>query len=210
MHQEAKWFLKYRTYAGADCMEHLLALSEEMEVVAKQGSFEFKETLMCGDKENADGEPHKVLGLIWETEADPLRVDMKLNLGAKGAGLHLMDNIEPDDEPEKALPEVIMKRELWRVAQGQCDPLGLLCAFTIRFKVLMQSMVGRASGKVVGSDEPVPTGTNKEFRQVDSHLAELRAITFPRAVKRKEAVVGKPMLMIFGDGSTTTASCALA
>jgi hypothetical protein len=63
--------------------------------------------------------------------------------------------------------------------------------------------------RVIGWDEPVPASTNKEFRQVISHLAELPAMTFPRAVKPREAVVGKPMLMIFGDGSTT-ASCALA
>jgi hypothetical protein len=67
--------------------------------------------------------------------------------------------------------------------QSQYYPLGLLCAFSIRFKVLMQSMVQEASGKVTGWDEPVPEGTNKEFQQVVSHLAELRAITFPRAAK---------------------------
>jgi hypothetical protein len=120
-----------------------------------------------------------------------------------------MDNVELDNKPEKALPEVITKRELWRVAQSQNDPLGLLCGFTIRFKVLMRSMAEEASGRVIGWDEPVPAGTNKEFRQVVSHLADLHSVTFPRAVKPKEAVVGKPMLMIFGDGSTT-ASCALA
>jgi hypothetical protein len=212
--REAAWFLKNRTYvddatAGADSMERLRTLSEELEAVAKRGSFEFKETLMSGDKENADGEPHKVLGLIWETEADRLRVDVKLNLGAKKAGLHLMENVVLDEEPEKALPEVITKWELWRVAQGQYHPLGLLCAFTIRFKILVRSIAGEASQKVAGWDELVPTGTNEEFRKVVSHLGELRAITFPRAAKPKEEVVGKPMLLIFGDGSTA-ASCALA
>jgi hypothetical protein len=48
MHPEAAWFLKYRTYvddatARADSMECLWTLSEEMEVVAKQGGFEFKD-----------------------------------------------------------------------------------------------------------------------------------------------------------------------
>jgi hypothetical protein len=114
--REAAWFLQNRTYvddarAGADSMERLEALSGEMEAVAKRGGFEFKETLMSGDKEDENGEPHKVLGLIWETEADRLRVDVKRNLGAKKAGLHLMENIELGKEPEKALPEVITKRE---------------------------------------------------------------------------------------------------
>jgi hypothetical protein len=114
---EAVWFLQYQTYvddakAGADSMERLQTVSKEMEVVVKQGGFEFKETLMSGDKESTDGEPHKVLGLIWETKADRLRMDMKLNLGAKKGGLHLMGNVKLNDEPEKALPEVITKREL--------------------------------------------------------------------------------------------------
>ncbi len=151
-------------------MERLQALSEETEAVAKRGGFEFKETLMSGNKENADGEPHKVLGLIWETEADRLRVDVKLNLGAKKAGLHLMENVVLEDEPEKVLPEVVTKRELWRVAQGQYDPLALLCSFTIRFKILMRSLVEEASHKVVSWDKLVPAATNKEFRRVVSHL----------------------------------------
>jgi hypothetical protein len=84
-----------------------------------------------------------------------------------------------------------------------------LCAFTIRFKILMRSIVGETSQKVTGWDDPVPAGTNEEFRRVISHLGELRAITFPRAVKPKEEVVGKPMLLIFGDRSRA-AICSLA
>jgi hypothetical protein len=47
--------LKNRTYvddatAGADSMERLRALSEEMEAIMKRGGFEFKETLMSGDR----------------------------------------------------------------------------------------------------------------------------------------------------------------
>jgi hypothetical protein len=106
--REAAWFLQNRTYvddatAGADSMERLEALSKEMEAVAKRGGFEFKETLMSGDKEDENGEPHKVLGLIWETEADRLKVDVKLNLGAKKANLHLMENIELNEGSPEGL-----------------------------------------------------------------------------------------------------------
>ncbi len=123
--------------------------------------------------------------------------------------MHLKENIELSEKPEKALPEAITKRELWRVAQGQYDPLGLLCVFTIRFKILMRNIVGEGPQRVSGWDKPVPANVNKEFREVVTHLGGLRAITFPRAAKPKEEVVGKPMLLIFGDGSTL-ASCALA
>jgi hypothetical protein len=91
-----------------------------------------------------------------------------------------------NEEPEKALPEVITKRELWRVAQGQYDPLGLLCAFTIRFKILMRNITGEGPPKVSGWDEPVQANVDKEFREVVTHLGELRAITFgPRNPRRK-------------------------
>jgi hypothetical protein len=89
-----------------------------------------------------------------------------------------MENVVLDKEPEKALPDVITKLELWRVAQAQDHPLGLLCAFTIRFKIMMRSSVEETSQKVAGWDEPVPAGPNEEFRRVVSHLGELRAITF--------------------------------
>ncbi len=56
---EAAWFLKFRTYmddatAGADTTARLRELSLEMETVARQEGFEFKETLMSGDKEKDD------------------------------------------------------------------------------------------------------------------------------------------------------------
>jgi hypothetical protein len=67
----------------------------------------------------------------------------------------------------------------------------------------MRGLVEETPNKVFGWDEFIPAGTNEEFGKVVSHLGELRA-------KGDEAqVVGKPMLLIFGDGSTM-ASCALA
>jgi hypothetical protein len=55
VYREAAWFLKNQTYAddataGADSMERLKTLSEELEAVAKRDGFEFKETLMSGTK----------------------------------------------------------------------------------------------------------------------------------------------------------------
>ncbi len=64
----------------------------------------------------------------------------------------------------------------------------------MRFKVLMRSLAEETTGRVVGWDEPVPEGTNKEFREVVKHLADLRAITFPRAAKPREPVIGKPIV----------------
>jgi hypothetical protein len=50
-----------------------------------------------------------VLGLRWETaEKEEISVDVKINYGAN-------------------LPNCITRRALWKVAQSQYDPLGLLC-----------------------------------------------------------------------------------
>ncbi|MFN9909801.1 MAG: hypothetical protein ACK56F_27405, partial [bacterium] len=126
-------------------MERLRALSKELEVVAKKGGFEFKETLMSGDSAADPNEPRKVLGLIWETQEDRLMVDVKLNLGPKRAGLKLEEDVDLTSNIEGDLPGLITKRELWRVAQGQYDPLGLLCAYTVRFKIVMRSLAEEQS-----------------------------------------------------------------
>jgi hypothetical protein len=64
------------------------------------------------------------------------------------------------------LPDVITKRELWRVAQGQYDPLGLLWGYTVRFKILMRSLAEKSTGPVIGWDENMPEGTKREFSEV--------------------------------------------
>ena len=63
---EASWFLKCRTYvddavAGAETMEKLRQLSAEVETVVARGGFQFKKTLMSGDKATGASEPRKVL-----------------------------------------------------------------------------------------------------------------------------------------------------
>jgi hypothetical protein len=136
-------------------------------------------------------------------------VDVKLNLGPKRAGLKLEEDVDLTSNIEGDLPGLITKRELWRVAQGQYDPLGLLCAYTVRFKIVMRSLAEEQSGRVVGWDEPVPPGTDKVFREIISHLGELRKISFPRSAQPLGKIKGKPILMVFGDGSVE-ASCALA
>jgi hypothetical protein len=94
--------LKYRMYVDdattrANTMVRLKALSFDMKAVGGQGSLIFKETLMSKDKETGDGKRHKVPGLIWKTERYQLRIDMKLNLGARKACLHLQENVELKD-----------------------------------------------------------------------------------------------------------------
>jgi hypothetical protein len=46
------------------------------------------------------------------------------------------------------------------------ESLGLLCPFTIRFKIIMRSLSGEEEGTRIGWDEPVPPAIEADFRQV--------------------------------------------
>ncbi len=142
---EPAWFLNYRTYvddvvAGLDTGKGMVELSGALETQAGRGGFQFKGTLMSGDAAADPSEPRKVLGLIWETQEDKLQVDVKLNTGGKVGGGRIQKDINLEGDLSRAIPGAITKRVLWRVAQGLYDPLGLLCAFTIRFKIVMRSL----------------------------------------------------------------------
>ena len=133
-----------RTYVGdategADTMEDLVWILRDLEDIVANGGFTFKETLMSADAEGEPENPKKVLGLIWETERDGLRIDVKVNFSEKQRGARTAPEADLEEEMEDFAPEVINKRVLWRVAQGQYDPLGLLCVFTIQFKLLMRT-----------------------------------------------------------------------
>ena len=215
--ERAAWFLKNRTYvddatAGADTMEELRQISADLEAIVVPGGFKFKETMMSGDKIKNEDEIGKVLGLRWNTEEDELSVDIKLNFGGKVKGAKLTPDADlENDDLELYAPEKITKRMLWRVAMAQYDPLGLLCGYTIKFKLLMRNMAEEA-GKVLGWDDEVGPKAEANFRQILEDMASLRQIKFKRSIKPPPSMgkwVGKPTLLVFGDGSRE-ASCALA
>ncbi len=80
---------------------------------------------MSGDPLWEDGELRKVLGLRCDTKRDEICMDIELNYGEKVKGAYLGEDA-PLTDPESALPQVITRRILWRVAQSQYDPLDLL------------------------------------------------------------------------------------
>ncbi len=134
---------------------------------------------MSGDAAANSSEPRKLLGLGWETHGDKLQVDVKLNTGGKVQGARVQEDIDLEGDLSKAIPGAITKRILWRVAQGQYDPLGLLCAFTIRFKIIMRGLSDEEEGAHIGWDDPVPASVESDFREVLEHLKDLKKSDFP-------------------------------
>jgi hypothetical protein len=124
---------------GASSSEKARQVSQDMEDILKNGGFRFKETVMSGDPLEKGGELRKVLGLRWDTQEDKICVDIKLNYGEKVKGAYLEEDA-PLADPESALPQVITRRVLWRVAQSQYDPLGLLSVYMVEWKLLMRKV----------------------------------------------------------------------
>ncbi len=149
--------------AGANTPDRLRGLSAELVAVAARGGFQFKETLMSGDAAADPSEPRKVLGLVWETQEDKLKVDVKLNTGGKVGGARIQEDIDLEGDLSMTIPGAITKRILWRVAQGQYDPLGILCAFTICFKIIMRGLSDKEEGARIGWDDPVPANVESDF-----------------------------------------------
>ena len=212
---EAQYFLKYRTYvddatAGADTQEDLERLSADLELIAGHGGFKFKKTLKSGDPADPDEELPKVLGLLWDTAEDKLQIDVKVNFGVKKKGAHTDPYADLEDDPVDFVPEVVTKRMLWRVAQAQYDPLGLLSVYTIKFKLLMRDLCSEELK--IQWDDPVTETAKERFMQLMDEMGDLRKTQFPRSLKPAESRgpwKEDPMLLVFGDGSTQ-ASCALA
>jgi hypothetical protein len=94
---------------------------------------------MTGDPLDDTGELRKVLELMWDTEKDEICVDVKLNYREKKKGANMEANAYLA-EPEVNLPSRITRRVLWRVTQSQCDPLGLLSIYMIRWKLLRRKV----------------------------------------------------------------------
>jgi hypothetical protein len=89
---------------------------------------------------------------------------------------------------------------VWRVAQAQYNPLGLISPFMIQFKLVMRSLCAE-DGKVAGWDEAIPDNVVTAFKKAMWGLRELKKISFPRTIQPSRRPVEAPLLLMFGDGS---------
>ena len=194
------------TLGGNKNKEKAKTTSANMDKIVAFGGFSYKNTIMSGDIQG-DGKPRKVLGLNWDTAADSLAVDAKVNLSSKKKGLRELPDVALDEVAEK-MPGEITKRIVWRIVLGQYDLLGLTSVFMIRLKLIMRDLTSE-SGRKLEWDQPIPSEVRDRFVSVVSMLEKVRKIAFPRCVQPLGSLEEDPELMMFGDGSKS-AFCALA
>ncbi len=109
-------------------------------------------------------------------------------------------------DPEVSLPNRITRQVLWRAAQSQYDPLGLLSVYMVRWKLLMRKVT--LKGKTGGWQSTLDPEEEEEFHGLLRDMDELRKIRFPRRVVTLEGQFKIPLLIVFGDGSRE-ACCSL-
>jgi len=194
------------TLGGGDDKDGALMISNNMNNIVSMGGFKYKNTIMSGDVQE-DGKPRKVLGLNWDTGADTLAIDVKVNLSGKKKGLRELPDVALDEVADM-MPKEITKRVVWRIVLGQFDLLGLTSVFMIRLKLIMRDLSGE-SGRKLEWDQPIPSEIRERFVSVLSMLKELRKISFPRCIKPDKTLDEEPELLMFGDGSKS-AFCTLA
>ena len=191
---------------GADTLEAARTLSEGMDRLVALGGFAYKDTVMSGDPA-VEGEERKVLGIRWDTAADQLAVDVKVNLSGRRKGLRLQPDLSLDALGD-SLPAQVTRRMVWRVVLGQYDLLGLVSVFLVRMKLVMRDLSGEEISKA-GWDAPIPPAVREEFLETLGHLAALRDLRFPRCIRPPGATAtAKPSMVCFVDGSQS-AFCTL-
>ena len=176
-------------------------LADDMDAVAKDGGFSFKNFTFSGD----DSPATKVLGLCWNPKDDTLYPDISFNCGRKVRGRKEQEDLRLEDV-ENEIPNPISKRRVWGMIMGVFDPLGLLAPLTVKLKLCLLEANTLEKDKKVGWDDPVDPDVRRSLVKAVSEIATAQKMTFPRCVK--PAIGGELTLAVFVDAATN-ACCAL-
>jgi len=115
-----------RTTAGVNTEEDLVRIYRELEKIAANGGFSFKETLMSGVRQEARQQEESA-GSDRGHRTGLAAGRCEVNFSGKKRGARTKPD-EDLEELETFVPEMTTKRALCRVVMGQYNPLGLLGA----------------------------------------------------------------------------------
>ncbi|XP_064486068.1 uncharacterized protein LOC135398613 [Ornithodoros turicata] len=119
----------------------------------------------------------KVLGVIWDTRTDHLRVALR----------SVMDFLITADDT---------KRSLLQATARVFDPLGFLAPFVIRAKIMFQ----RVWQRELNWDDDLPTDVLEDWQRWRKELHQAKEIAIPRALKGTEEIHHQT-LHVFCDAS---------
>ena len=156
--------------------EEMLRITKNIEVMIGTAGFIIKDwaySFQTRDQKTL----MKVLGLQWNTELDTL-IFTEL----------------PDIGEEEATKRIVMS-----CVHRIYDPLGLLAAFILKFKLLLRLIW--ANEEDFDWDDLLPGHLQAEWLTLKAELESVAKIQFKRPLT-PEAAIGQPQLIIFSDGSS--------
>ena len=162
--------------------------------ILEKGGFKIKYWLMSGEKSGENGVT-EVLGVGWISDRDKVTFQASLNFSPKKHGVHILLDLTADEVPA-AIPDLLTKRMVLSQVMRIYDPMGLICAFTLRGKILLRE----TWEENYQWDEPLPEALRLRWVKFLCSVYDLRKLEYPRSIKPKEAE-GNPTLVLFSDAS---------
>ena len=145
----------------------------------------------------------KVLGIQWHPTEDSLSYKLAINLSERrGAAKLGPDLVEADADTIDGM--IFTRRIVLQAAQQNFDPLGMICPYTVKFKLMMKEIVSRD----LSWDVPLPSELQQKVKELIKEAISLPEIKFPRTLNH-ELAVDRPELIVFTDGSCTAFGACL-
>ena len=138
----------------------------------------------------------QVLGSAWNPELDIILFEPALNFSRKSKGVRTEDDLEEGDLDDK-LPKTLSRRVVLQQVMRIYDVMGLVSPFVLKARLMLRQTWLL---KDIGWDDVLPDHMYEEWIRFFRCLFELNQFVIPRCAKPENAV-GKPVLVIFSDGS---------
>ena len=186
--------------------EEVQQMTRNIDSILSKGGFHIKEWIMTSDVKNSTKDlfkyndkseecTSKVLGVVWDTVTDQLYYKAKLNFSEKKRKLRSNPDLELSQIKEE-FPKDLTRRMVLSQVNGIYDPIGLLCPFVLKAKILLRDITSVGAGW----DEPLPEEVRAKWLSFFTEMFNLNAIAFPRSLTPLNAI-REPVLVIFSDAS---------
>ena len=171
------------------------SLSEEGEAMLLKGGFSIKFWIFSGDKVEEDDGVTVILGVCWNSEQDTIVFNSSLNFSPKKHGVHLGPDLKPHEVPH-SIPVKLTKRIVLAQMMRIYDPIGFVCAFILKGKILLRE----TWEKRLEWDEPLPEDLRSKWVEFLCAVYDLGKLEYPRSMKPPKAE-GYPTLILLSDAS---------
>jgi hypothetical protein len=132
----------------------------------------------------------RVLGHIWRPELDQIIFKLEVNLHEKICGVVTGPSLTLDTL-HTLNTEVFTKRKVLSIISSFYDPMGLISAYLVIFKIMIPNL---------DWDTPLTEEMQKDWKAAIRLLVEQEEVVFDRGTKPANAL-GRPDLVGYWDGS---------